>query len=183
MALNVFEGARRIAYIVSAIIVIAGGYILYDTSPSETLYYEIYAPSEPASKSLAASCSSEGRRSYLSGVTPKGHKVSIRLCFEPIAFNGKDLIAYKAEGGMVYGDAAYSENVSSYIRKYEGKFVMPEGKEIDDRWMGIWLSSKWEILRNTGLTLAGFWLFVILVGWIIRGFAGIPRGQDHRQKG
>lgn len=185
MALNVFEGARRIAYLISGIILIAGAYITYDVSPSEALYYNVIEPSAPARRAIGDSCPSQGRTSYMSGVTPKGHKVSIRICFEPGTFSdGRTLIPYKIQGDMIYGDTAYSENVSLYIRRYEAKFIMPEadGKEMDDKWMSIWLSSKWEVIQNTVLVLAGFWLFVILVGWIIRGFAGIPRGQDHRQK-
>lgn len=39
-----------------------------------------------------------------------------------------------------------------------------------------------EVLSITAYFIAGFWLFSFVIGWIVRGFAGIPRGQDFRPK-
>ena len=33
------------------------------------------------------------------------------------------------------------------------------------------------------LSMAGFWAFTWTVGWIVRGFMGIPRGHDQKPKG
>ncbi|MEY3703796.1 MAG: hypothetical protein RLZZ561_1416 [Pseudomonadota bacterium] len=37
-----------------------------------------------------------------------------------------------------------------------------------------------EVLSIAAYFIGGFWLFSIVIGWIVRGFAGIPRGQDFR---
>lgn len=37
-----------------------------------------------------------------------------------------------------------------------------------------------EVLSVTAYFIGGFWLFSFVIGWIVRGFAGIPRGQDFR---
>jgi len=37
-----------------------------------------------------------------------------------------------------------------------------------------------EYLAGLIATLVGFWLFTWTVGWIVRGFSGIPRGQDSK---
>jgi hypothetical protein len=39
-----------------------------------------------------------------------------------------------------------------------------------------------EVLLITAYFIGGFWVFSFVIGWIIRGFAGIPRGQDFRPK-
>ena len=37
-----------------------------------------------------------------------------------------------------------------------------------------------EVLSIAAYFVGGFWIFSFVMGWIIRGFAGIPRGQDFR---
>lgn len=37
-----------------------------------------------------------------------------------------------------------------------------------------------EMLAISAYFIGGFWLFSLVIGWIVRGFAGIPRGQDFR---
>lgn len=37
-----------------------------------------------------------------------------------------------------------------------------------------------EVLSIAAYFVGGFWLFSFVIGWIVRGFAGIPRGQDFR---
>ena len=39
-----------------------------------------------------------------------------------------------------------------------------------------------EVLSIAAYFIGGFWIFSFVMGWIIRGFAGIPRGQDFRPK-
>ncbi len=37
-----------------------------------------------------------------------------------------------------------------------------------------------EVSSITAYFIGGFWIFSFVIGWIVRGFAGIPRGQDFR---
>ena len=37
-----------------------------------------------------------------------------------------------------------------------------------------------EVLSIAAYFIGGFWLFSFVIGWIVRGFTGIPRGQDFR---
>lgn len=48
---------------------------------------------------------------------------------------------------------------------------------------------RWNMFKDAGTlllqmlaTLLGFWVFVWAVGWVVRGFMGIPRGQDTRTR-
>lgn len=37
-----------------------------------------------------------------------------------------------------------------------------------------------EVSSITAYFIGGVWIFSFVIGWIVRGFAGIPRGQDFR---
>lgn len=39
-----------------------------------------------------------------------------------------------------------------------------------------------EVLSTAAYFIGGFWIFSFVIGWIIRGFAGVPRGQDFKPK-
>lgn len=183
MAFNVFEGARRICYAITGVIILTGGYFLIDKQPSEKIYYRVNYLNGPAIKTADTICPYNGRSTYLSRTTPQGHKVSIELCFMASTFNnGRDLIPFREDGSLVYGDTPYSDGVSSYIKRYESNFSLPEtdAKNIDDSWITSWIAGKWDVVKVTGIIVGAFWLFVYLVGWIVRGFAGIPLNKDHR---
>ena len=47
---------------------------------------------------------------------------------------------------------------------------------------GAFFEHAKEVLFITAYFVGGFWIFSFVMGWIIRGFAGIPRGQDFRPK-
>lgn len=37
-----------------------------------------------------------------------------------------------------------------------------------------------SVVGTSAAFIASFWMFSFLIGWVVRGFAGIPRGQDFR---
>ena len=47
-----------------------------------------------------------------------------------------------------------------------------------------WWSEKWENIWEGALTLIGgltvLWVLSWFIGWIVRGFLGIPMGQDRK---
>lgn len=49
-----------------------------------------------------------------------------------------------------------------------------------DHWGALLPKEIGEYLTNLGLGLAFFWIAVWSVGWIVRGFLGIPRGADRK---
>jgi hypothetical protein len=72
--------------------------------------------------------------------------------------------------------------VSAYIAQTAANFRIPPADEKSIT--ALWWSQK---IRNAGVlclvmfaTLAGFWAFTWVIGWIVRGFLGIPRGSDSR---
>jgi hypothetical protein len=184
MKFNIFEGARRIALLIGGI-AIAGTLIALATyNPYVFVQYSIAHPND-AFVQIQEPCPSDAGRHYLSTRTSTGESVSVNLCLLAMPF-GKDntrLIPYKIdEQGMIWGAASYSSEVSDYERKLEGRFKLTSSdeeklkEEILHRYRENWLS-------GLGYLVAGLAIFdglVWAIGWIVRGFLGIPRGMDKR---
>ncbi|MHB9102437.1 MAG: hypothetical protein ACYC2E_13080 [Sulfuricella sp.] len=184
MKLNIFEGARRIALMIAGIAVAGTLFALATYDPYVSIQYSIAHPNG-AFVRMQESCPSDAERHYFSSRTSSGESVSVDLCLLAMSF-GKDnarLIPYKIdEQGMIWGAASYSSEVSDYERKLEGRFKLPasdEGtlkKEISQRYRENWVS-------GLGYLVAGLVIFagvVWAIGWIVRGFLGIPHGMDRR---
>lgn len=117
--------------------------------------------------------------------TPKGTLVRLSFCFKAYeAVNGEMLIPYKVDTKTKkwWLKGKYSSSVSDYTKLVVSKFRLPKADSdwADSqwwpaRWEQIWLGAKW---------LAGglfvIFLFSAITGWIVRGFMGIPMGQDRK---
>jgi len=184
--LNVFEGARRIAMVIAAIPTI---YVLIGvatSTPYLPVYYHVTGPDAPFIKT-DNSCPAESRKYYFSKEVSNGYSAHIELCLLSSSF-GKDsrqLIPYKIDkDGMIWGAWPYSSEVDEYTRALERRFAFSDvdtqliEKELSRIKRNIWLESLGYLVAS----LAIFWMFVCAIGWIVRGFAGIPRGADHRPR-
>lgn len=84
--------------------------------------------------------------------------------------------------GVVWGKTKSSPEVTKYMSNVLDTFQIPEAEE--DRINNLWWSNKLELMGSYFLgmlaSLAGLWAFTWTVGWIVRGFMGIPRGADSR---
>ncbi len=184
MRFNLFSGARRIAVLLaitaSVVTIIAAA--IYDPYISKT--YTIEYPTSPFVKT-EESCPSTAGRHYFSKTTRTGKKVSITLCLLTMEF-GKDrrkLIPYRVDDkGMAWGAAIFSSEISAYERQLEGRFSLSPRdeeeleREISKRYRDNWISS----LEYLAVGLGVFALLVWAIGWVIRGFMGVPQGSDYR---
>lgn len=74
----------------------------------------------------------------------------------------------------------YSSEVMSYTEKVAGGFALnaQDAMIADD----VWQEKKWSIVEDAakvGLAgLAVLWVLTWFIGWVMRGFLGIPRGRD-----
>lgn len=182
--MNIFEGSRRIAYLAGGLA--AAGTLIYAVTyePYVSIDYSISHP-HAAFQRMSASCPSEAGRAFFSTKSESGESVSIDLCLLTMEF-GEDkqqLVPYKVDDkNMVWGAASYSSEVSAYEKELEARFVLsPEdnGWLEDEKSRRYWDNWK-ESLRNLGIGLAIFAGLVWAVGWIMRGFMGIPRGMDKK---
>lgn len=184
MKFNIFAGARRIALVIGLIATAITISALAIYKPYVSRRYKITHPTGPFIRSEDL-CPPESTTHYFATKTSSGKSVSIDLCLIPMAFGekGELLIPFKVDGnGHVWGAASYSSEVSSYERELERRFKLSAVddqdicKEISREYRENWFSGVGYLA--IGLILYSF--FVWTMGWIVRGFLGIPRGQDSR---
>lgn len=190
MQINIFEGARRLAVLASVLAVVTA--VALGSSVTSSAYgsYRIYSPRAQLI-ATPKQCDEPGSRlDVFSAETPKGRSATISLCLVSMAFPDKsgsveNLVPYRTNAdGMVWGAQSYSPEVDSYLGEIRRDFTLPddEGKKLD-RQYDEGRNSQWlSIAAGLAVFLAVFWLGVAAIGWIVRGFAGIPRGKDARPK-
>jgi hypothetical protein len=236
VAINWFEGGRRITKLLTAITVAIGAYSAYDfsypditfatTSPHGEWWADLPPEDAPewAKESLAC-----GPIKYLSDFKIKPDLVrGVTLCFLPneqgqvVYYSGKEeeeqlkkveiaITRAKASGEMddaralseeasriwsilrkkgpgdLFGNA-YDPEVTAYIDRRVSEFrVTPSmlaaiEKDLPRIERSILFGHLKMIILDTGYVIAALWIFSFLLGWIVRGFSGIPRGQDFRAK-
>jgi hypothetical protein len=147
--------------------------------------YRVTRPDSPPVKTDER-CPLDAGRHFFTTKTPKGRSVSIDLCLLTMPFgeDSRQLVPYKIDqAGMIWGAASYSSEVDAYERELETRFALSSSDaqwadgEISKRYRDNWLQSLGGLAVGLGI----FWVLVWAIGWIVRGFAGIPRGKDTRQ--
>lgn len=186
MALNIFEGARRIAKV--GAVVVAGGtlVVLFNSSPYISVHYFISRPDSRGVRIDIDKCQTKiDAKEWVSVRTEKGHDAHVQLCFMAMDFEGgKKFVPFRVDpkDGQVWGNERYASEVSQYTSRVRDNFrLTPE----DEQWVDKeWSSKRWEEMLEGVLWLVGglaaFWIFTWATGWIVRGFLGIPRGQDRK---
>jgi hypothetical protein len=83
---------------------------------------------------------------------------------------------------MTWGARPYSSEISTYETQVKKRFTMTatdEEASIKEA-SKMWRSQFAEAMGYLAAGLAIFGAFVLAIGWIVRGFLGIPRGMDKR---
>lgn len=184
MAVNIFEGARRIALLIAGVTTVGTVIGLIAHDPYMPVTYSIDQPSGPF-VFMKDSCPSDASNHYFEAETSTGKKVSVNLCLLAMPFgkNGDRLIPYKIdEQGIIWGAPSYSSEVSAYERELEKRFKIPLS---DEQQITKELSRRYRknMVEGFGYLVAGLAIFggvVWAIGWILRGFLGIPPGMDKR---
>lgn len=223
MAINMFEGARRIALAIGA--AWALGCVAYAVlqKPYAPLFFSVEAPgSEPKP---TEQCGADDAREYITREFEPEKPISVTLCFTAHrADNGRMLIPFAMVTSVELPDGRIVQNVPLDITQAElrAKFKA-KGIDAGPSWEPLW-RTRWDmgepissevsdytrriadgfsLTRQSRETAAGHlmearlrqwresfqvlavglllgWAFAALIGWIARGFLGIPRGKDHR---
>jgi hypothetical protein len=185
MAVNIFRGARRIALVAGILATAATVGVLISDRPFLTARYSLALPDEPFTRT-DETCPEQGGVVYLTALTPQRRSVSVTVCLLPMAF-GKDsalLIPYRIDkDGTIWGAAPYSRELTRYERAVEERFRLAKdhGDDLDRESARRRKSDLLKGLVYLVLGLATYWAIVWTVGWIVRGFLGIPRGKDRAE--
>lgn len=182
MAINVFEGARRLAKILGGLWAIGCISVAIFSDPYSRIVYAVpYLNREPV---LVKTCFDVDATEYVSQKIPDGRDVTVLLCFVAHkSDSGEMLIPYADAGnGKVWMAARYSAEVSQYTKAVARNFkIPPDGIEAAKASHNAALLEQWKeaLLYLFGGIAAG-WVIVLATGWTVRGFIGIPNGQDYR---
>jgi hypothetical protein len=181
--MNIFEGARRIAILIFCFIFLGGIIAIYDMRPNVVIKYRILFFGATPLKIDGCDEVFDAKR-YNKYTTPNGRPFSIRTCFKASkADNGRLLIPYAdAPNNMVYMNSEYSDEVRSYtesvadsIAPTSSDFEEADAEYIRQAWVGRLQGLAWLIGG-----LFAYWMAVRTIGWVVRGFMGIPSGYDYR---
>lgn len=85
MAINSFEGARRIALLVGGGAAVITVLVAFNENGYYHAQYSLAAPNAPFRKTDGG-CQFEGREIYFNHKTASGKDVSVSLCLEPMTF-------------------------------------------------------------------------------------------------
>jgi hypothetical protein len=179
---NIFEGARRVALLVVGLSMIGGVVAAWNAEPRVELRYNVSFYGATPTK--AENCAYEDGEYTDPRQLPGGQTYYLEICFSSSrADNGEVLVPYApTTDGRVFMEDRYSDEVKNYMRATAGKFA-PSTADLDDAKAEYWKQTFTKRLSVIGYTLLGvmlFWLAVSAMGWIARGFFGIPAGADHK---
>lgn len=187
MAINIFEGARRIALLLGGGAAVITVLVALNQNAYYHAQYSLAAPNAQFRKTDGG-CKSEGRTIYFDHKTSSGKEVRVSLCLEPMIFANKnmedaELIPYRTDAdGMTWGAKPYSTEISAYETQLKKRFTMTAtDEEVSIKEAAIqWRRHFAEAIGYLVVGLAIFGALVWGIGWIVRGFLGIPRGMDKR---
>ncbi len=181
--MNIFSGARRIGAILAALWIV--GIIAFHISKDIVVRVEYRVPSFAALWFISDKCDiGTDAIAYRAFTTPDGAEVSARFCFAAHkTTNGSLMVPYAEEGNFILLNGPYSDEVKAYTEDFVEKTFSPAAAdfEVADQKYG---NQKWyERGYSAGVLFGGLiflWACMWCIGWVMRGFLGIPRGQDYR---
>jgi hypothetical protein len=192
MKLNIFEGARRIALGFGAIWLIGClAYAMFSVAYVSVTYV---VPGFEESAIKGTACGKQDAERYITAVTSNGRSVGVNLCFTASeASDGRMLVPYTLniknpdaqnpwDKYTVLMNEPYSTSVRDYTELVGNRFKFPESdtKDVEKLLWDARLNQWKEALQFALCGVAFLWAAVAGIGWIVRGFMGIPRGKDVR---
>ena len=188
--LNLFEGGRRLLKIAAFLWL---GWVVFHfwekAGDVRQVWVTYSVPTFNGKVELADDCPVEALAMPFAKATytDEGTKVLIKLCFLPIKVKDELLIPYKIDSnGQVVAGLKYRPEVDKYIESFSASFSPPESdyRRFDDEGSAkvwdFWKRSFLQLLFSVSLGVAVLYGLSFLVGWVLRGFLGIPRGMDKK---
>lgn len=184
--INVFEGSRRVATVLKVLWVVAVAIITWNSnSPHVSLHFVTDYPNQGFRRVAYGGCQSGvDAQEFVQRDFAEGREAFVTLCFKARpADDGTLVIPTEVESDKRwFGYSLYSASVTNYTKTRSRAFALTE----EDK-----LAAQQEGSRQTrkGITdgilwavggWVGLWLLQVLVGWVVRGFLGIPLGADRR---
>lgn len=185
LRINAFEGARRVLLLLLIFWTIGVVAVTWERTPYIAASFSVNAANAPPVRMKEDDyCNHSDAEKKLSRHTKSGKRVSVTLCFKSQELaDRRAVIPYKVDpAGRWWGNASHTDDVTRYIASYGDRFQLTDDM---DKWVEQrWRDERWSQVKEGVLFLFGgwmcLWLLGAVIGWIVRGFAGIPTGKDSR---
>ncbi len=187
MRFNIFAGTRRVVLVIGVISIL--GFVYWAIENSPPTVYTTFTVDSPGAKPTWANwgfphdLDIKGMDVRKDIRTKTGKDVTLYLLFpERKADDGRMFIPLRSEGGRWWGNEAYSEPVETYTKQVADSFTFSAAQEgaMDKQSSHL----RWKNIREAAGFLVGWLVFLGIgtwvVGWIVRGFFGIPSGLDFK---
>lgn len=183
MNVNVFEGARRVRLLLQILLIGSCLAIGFFDHPYISTTFETLGPSQPwrlSDTECGADDKEKWKYDYYVG---DGFTTSATLCFRA---DDDQLIPYERKEDYTLLDEPYSDTVEKYVEGRVASFSLPadEQKDILDVIRAEWWEKYLDNWKNLIMVaVVGSILLHVMawaIGWIARGFMGIPSGSDQR---
>jgi hypothetical protein len=181
--LNIFAGGRRIAAIIAIVFALLAGALAWFASPPS--YVAVYNVAANGGLWVGTDCSyaEDATETFWAGHVYEVFEVPVRLCFKAErASDGRMLVPFRKDDGTAWLDSPYNSEVMAYTRSYAAKLIMPSADLTHVHELGR-KAVQWQFTATalSAFAAAAFILIVsYIMGWVVRGFLGVPRGQDFR---
>ena len=181
--MNIYEGARRIALLCGGLW--ATGCVVYAVT-SEPYFRIYYAVDWVESPVLIDDCGRDDARKSIEVKAPDGSEVPLVICLVASkASNGKMLIPYasdQSKPGWVQMNEKYSSEVTEYAERYADSFKLPADAlpAFKKAKQSAYLEQFKVALQLLLGGIAIGWALTAAIGWIVRGFMGIPKSKDSK---
>jgi hypothetical protein len=183
MQINIFSGGRRIALAVGFLIACLAALLAFlingTHAPGATIYS--IEMKQPIKRATGCSYNDDSERRSI-GTVYGLFDVDVIFCFRSITHEGEQYIPYLDSSGAWLAGKSYSDEVSDYERGFIKQVEIPETDRAEatanarDNAHRVFL---YCILAFAGTAVA-VWIVTCILGWIVRGFLGVPRGEDFR---
>jgi len=180
--MNIFEGSRRIALAIGILATGAIAVAICFDEPYVRVTFTTTGPNRPFLRTKE-DCPETAAREYLYRDKSKGRDVGITLCFLAQRFpQDQMLVPYRVADGSFWGNERFSSEVSTYASLRAQGFAIPTAER--EPLAKEYRQARWKQVREatqyTAIGIGAYWALVATIGWIVRGFMGIPRGKDKR---
>jgi hypothetical protein len=218
MAINWFEGGRRISQMTIGLVAVGGALIVVFVEQPDP-EFTTYGPSAPWIVAKQP-CPASGHIEHLWNFDWGGDDRGVQLCFIALddglfpvadanpppeeiermkqnsakwiaennarAASGEPLLIPPAQPKWYYTANEHSNTFDEYVAKRRSEFGITDelARAAIARKSGALWDDRYRVFNETAPWIAGIcgflWALTWAVGWIIRGFAGVPSGQDFR---
>ena len=186
MAMNIFEGGRRITHVLAVVLVLALGIWVLQTTPEPWSLITVEIARPGAAGKLVENChSGNGHHYRMKEPLPSG-RYDLTLCFPSISTrNGMPYVPIRLNPDGTYLTYPWiSDEVSQYAKDVGEAYKVPPDilKIAEDKWRKsrneAWWGSAQAFALGSAIGLAVLYGLAWVMGWVVRGFTGIHRGQD-----